>query len=513
MRCPAVLLLVAATCGAAFESRLLADVADVAVEYGLVVNHANTIERDTAFAPPPGNYSTGTMIVAMFRSLEVPGSYEIYSTNSTGNIPLLHGQGMCVYRWLTADFRTYTGGDCTLWLSSDGLGDVKTITRDDAAAKYYMIVWGAPAPGANGGSPYLYTSADSGRTWQGPSYAAGLDHYNPPNTTIHAKDDINMLYQPGVGLIDLQLFWQKNATIPGGYCDNGGCDKRRVLGSMVSPGGSGLAWNFTGQVRIPGLDENDPPELQFYRSRPFLVPGTRGARVFAHTLLYAPSPFINLEYGRQPPEGGGACKDPPNQHWCHGPHMYEEWWTLAHGASAADLSNRSWRRPARFTKMAPENAYLFAQPGLVGRGSATKMIWVGSGETYTLPLHRAVGLYAPANARVRVPAFDLSNATASTTMMLNADAQWGAKLPQGGCDETCAAYVLVELEDEHGQVIAGYDRTSFNPIMDRDAINLPLQWNNSSLLPVGHANVTAKIWFRAARVYAVYVGQTFDPGF
>ena len=93
-----------------------------------------------------------------------------------------------------------------------------------------MIYWGPGMPGENGGAPYVYTSKDNGKSWDGPKYASGLDHYNPPNTTIHAKDDINLIYQSGVGLVDLQLFWEKNALIPGdgAYCDNGGCDKRRV---------------------------------------------------------------------------------------------------------------------------------------------------------------------------------------------------------------------------------------------------------------------------------------------
>ena len=132
---------------------------------------------------------------------------------------------------------------------------------------------------------------------------------------------------------------------------------------------------------------------------------------------------------------------------------------------------------------------------------------------FTLPLHRGVGLYSPANARVKVPGFDLSQATNVTQLFINADAAWGPPLPQGGCDETCAAYVLVELEDADGKIIDGYDRARFTPIMGQDGINLPLQWNNSTRLPVGHGNVTAKIWFRAARVYAVYLGDSFDPAF
>ena len=134
-----------------FELRLLADLADVEIEFGLVVNHANTIARNPEFSPPPGDYEKGTMILAMFRSLETPGEYEVYLTNSSGNIPLMEserdmsaqdGPGMCLFRWITSDFRKYRGGECTLWISSDGLGDVKTITRDDDSKKYYMIVWG-----------------------------------------------------------------------------------------------------------------------------------------------------------------------------------------------------------------------------------------------------------------------------------------------------------------------------------------------------------------------------------
>eukprot|EP00912_Choanoflagellata_sp_UC4_P001656 UC4_evm1s1052 len=518
-----------------FQSRLTAGVDDVDVEFGLVKSYANTLIPADDLKPPPGNYTRGTMIVGMLRNLESSVAYEIYLTNSTGNIPLLwnnyddnrqtpsyraKSSGMCLYRWVTSDFQRYTGGECVLFLPSDGLGDVKTITRDDDTGIYYMLYWGPPQPNRIlGGTPYLFTSSDHGKSWQGPQLTSGLDHYNPPNTTIHAKDDLNLIYQPNIGLVDLQLFWEKNVTIPGGpgvYCDNGGCTKRRILGTMLSI--DGRNWNFTGSTRIPGADVNDPPELQFYRSRPFFVPGTKSTRVMAHTLLYAPSPWINDAYGRHGQNGENACGDPPNEHLCHGPHMYEEWWVLGTGLSGLDISNRSWHRPSRFTKMAPNNAYLFAQPGLaVGKGVGSHyldMVWVGSGNVYTLPLHRAVGLWAPANARVRVhPTLDLSQASNTTQLWLNADVRWGPRLLQGGCDETCAAYVLVELEDEStGKVIEGFDRTSFNSIMDQNAIDLPLRWNNSSRLPK-LANVTVKIWFRSSKIYGVYAGDTFEPGY
>jgi hypothetical protein len=514
-----------------FEVRLASDVSDVHVDFGMVVNHANTVEVDPTLVPPPGNYSRGSMVVAVFRSLDraaAPGTYEVYVTNSTGNIPLDDGGdggGMCLYRWITTDFHAYQGGACSLWLDSDGLGDVKTITRDDATGTYYLIWWG-PGQRTNGGSPYLKTSTDHGASWSPEwTYVSGLDHYNPPGTTIHSKDDINLLYQPDVGLVDCQMWWQKNESVCPGpssgppfgppsrthfqippYCDNDGCDKRRVVGTMTG-NDAGTSWTFNNNhesTRMPGVEVDDPPELQFYRMRPFLVPGTRGKRVFAHVLLYAPSPYIGPGYGRQP----SGCS--PSEHQCHGPHMYEEWWTLPAGASAANMT--AWRRPARFTRMAPENAYLFAQPGMIGTGASTRMVWVGSGAAYTLPLHRAVGLYAPANARVTLPPFDLSAATADTKLFLNADAHWGSPLLAGGCDETCAAYLLVELEDNKGNTIEGYDRASFNQIMNRSDINIPLLWNNSSKLPLGRGNVTAKVWFRSAKVYAMYLGESFDPG-
>ena len=528
------LLLSTGSLGASFQTRLTADVGDVSVSFGLVIPHANTVVADStavdngrvgSFRPPPGAYDTGTMVVAMLPSQETAGTYEVYTVNSTGNIPITGleeeqpredhaprhgpghgaGQGMCLYRWTTTDFQSYNGGNaCLLWVEKSGLSDIKTLARDDDKGEYFLLYWSLHGIGR------MYASVDHGKSWIGPQTVQGLTKFSSGN--LHAKDDINFVWQKGFGLVDMQVFWERDLpTTPGGMCDNGGCNSRRVIGTLTAKNGTGgTKWTYTKSHREPSAAENDPPELQFYRIRPFVVPATQGKRVFAHTLLYAPSPWINKAYGRQPSmcqSGAGA------EHNCHGPHMYEEWWTLKRGASPADVSPASWRRPSRFTKMAPENAYLFAQPGMVGKGNDTKLIWVGSGEIYTLPLHRGVGLYAPANARVKVePAFEMKGADASTRLFLNADVHWGAKLPAGGCDETCAAYVLVELLDDQGKTIPGYDHQNFEPIMDQDGINLPLMWNGSGRLPTNQKSITVKIWFRAAKVYAVYLGDSFDPG-
>ena len=141
------------------------------------------------------------------------------------------------------------------------------------------------------------------------------------------------------------------------------------------------------------------------------------------------------------------------------------------------------------------------------------MVWVGSGSVYTLPLHRGVGIYAPANARVKVqPAFSLDKITPKTQLFLNADAKWGAKLPAGGCDETCAAYILVELQDGNGKTISGYDHKSFDAITDRDGINMPLTWNGSARLPTNEKSIIVKIWFRAAKI-SQSTWRLVEPGY
>eukprot|EP01052_Picozoa_sp_SAG31_P023826 SAG31_NODE_1988_length_6721_cov_11.339928_8_plen_93_part_00 len=69
------------------------------------------------------------------------------------------------------------------------------------------------------------------------------------------------------------------------------------------------------------VDPNlDPPDLEFYRIRPFIL-GESG-RLAAHVLDYVPSPpnvVYSPGYGRQPL---WYC----SKGCCHAPHMYEEWW-------------------------------------------------------------------------------------------------------------------------------------------------------------------------------------------
>ena len=76
-------------------------------------------------------------------------------------------------------------------------------------------------------------------------------------------------------------------------CDNGGWNsggtnppskpQRRILGTIKATDPSGMNWTSCGRYLQPD-PVTDPPELQFYRIRPSLVPGTESTRVWAHIL-------------------------------------------------------------------------------------------------------------------------------------------------------------------------------------------------------------------------------------
>ena len=134
------------------------------------------------------------------------------------------------------------------------------------------------------------------------------------------------------------------------YCDNDDtCSTRRVVSAKTST--DGAAWGPDAPLIVP--DSDDPPELQFYRTRPFYVGNT--SRLAAHTLQYAPSPSLDIlgaDYGRQPVycKGKGDIWSEEDHKYrngslCHGPHLYEEWWVGPKSGDAMDTAG--WRRPYR----------------------------------------------------------------------------------------------------------------------------------------------------------------------
>ena len=253
-----------------------------------------------------------------------------------------------------------------------------------------MFTVGGPPPGLG-----AFTSTDYGMSWT-KANTTGIEYPD--------KDDLNIIWSAG-RFVDLQIVWQ-NWTMK--YCDNGGCGRRRVVSAKTSP--DGAAW---GPDILPLVtpDADDPPELQFYRIRPFYVGNT--SRLAAHTLLYAPAPpqrLVGKGYGRHP----SMCADKAGNE-CHGPHLFEEWWIGPASGDAADTA--AWRRPVRRTHAAPHDAFLMAPPVPVG----DQLLWVGStGLVYTLPIYRISGIYAPANGEFSSQVLTVPD----TPLWLNVDVRW-----------------------------------------------------------------------------------------
>ena len=98
-------------------------------------------------------------------------------------------------------------------------------------------------------------------------------------------------------------------------------------------------------------------------------------------------------------------------------------------------------------------------------------------------------------------------------LWINADVQWGSLLPTGGCDEGCAAYVMVELISmKTTEVIPGFEKEKCL-LMNVTGTHINLVWEDASEYvasaffadePVA---VQARVYFRDATVYAIGSGD------
>ena len=242
----------------------------------------------------------------------------------------------------------------------------------------------------------------------------------------------------------------------------------------------------------------DPPELEFYRIRPFYANG----RLLAHVLDYAPSPqavVASAGYGRQPLWycGGNHPKG-----CCHGPHLFEELWV---GPASGDPTEiQGWRRPYRETRFAPHDIWLMANP-VAYRGD---QIWVDNGKVWGVPASRLGGVYAPANGEFSTGVFGLPG----RALGIDAESRWlggnHVGVPEGA-DEGHQAYVMVELREAgSGKVLAPAEACI---ITNQDRrLGQPLTWGiqggNKTSIEMGIKTgtlITARIFFRAATIHAL----------
>ena len=131
--------------------------------------------------------------------------------------------------------------------------------------------------------------------------------------------------------------------------------------------------------------------------------------------------------------------------------------------------------------------------------------WV---QVLRLPQFRVVGLRATANAVVTTLPFPWP--AVGKQLWLNVAARWyGGNVAAGttlaekqiGCNEGCAAYVMVEVLDDTNVVIDGYDRLQ-QIHQDVDEVRLPLAWAKAHPITPG-TTVSLRLHFRDATIYAI----------
>jgi hypothetical protein len=498
-----------------FQPLLFLDLADTTDTYGLLEAKASTVQPTNIYNPPRLNFSDGSLVLSVLASQSSPGSFEVYCENTTGWEPLrswksgVQERHECsLLRFTTRDFKSYSPPHVSLLMPQcSGTPTMKSIARSPAG-RYVMFT-----VGGGDGAPGTYVSEDEGLRWT---------RANTTGVAKPDKDDLNLIFnaagpgRPG-RFVDMQIVWQNHSLR---YCDNGGCNRRRVVSAKRSD--NGVDWGADLPLVTP--DDQDPPELQFYRMRPFYV-GDSG-RLAAHTLLYAPAPpqsIVGTQYGRHPSMCIGKSGNE-----CHGPHLYEEWWIGPASGDASDTLSCEYdneylqhrltlipsiyvsvpskgRRPYRRTHAAPHDAFLMAPPVVYN----DSLLWVGStGQVFSLPQLRIGGIYAPANGEFSTQAFRIP----STPLWVNVVAQWFGGLPShhggGGCDEGCNAYFFCAVLDaESGEELPGYGVNETVVRMDVDALRLPLQWRRGNgtadTSPLAGRRVRLRLYFRDAAVYAV----------
>jgi hypothetical protein len=479
------------------EPLVFTSIADASSVEGQLLAISNQVAPAADLLPPP---ATAGSLFAAFPVWGGGGGFEVWGfLNNT------------VLVTTTSDFHTW-GASLAVATAVPSLGIPKSCDRDDAAGVYLCLTFVSDAVGAVAfrcAAPLARNGCEPvGGTWK--------------STAFYDHDDINLIFDASrARWVDVQVALVPahvlNRTKP--FCDNVQGDSMRVVTTRIAPaaaGGGGWGANSAclgAQVSqyCPGPfnasagaifrpSASDPPELQFYRLRPFVL-GGGSARLVGHALIYAPSP-LDLPASARCLGGVGApgvC--------CHGPHIGDEFWIGPTSGDPADLAG--WARPFAGAPrlMMPPGVYLMPQPQVLpgGAGGARHVFLDTATGTpgaavWTLPLHRLAGLRAAANAAFTTAPFALPAAG----LALNADAAWPVPAGQPG-DEERGGYVMAELLDAvTGAPFPGLPRNA-SALINATGVALPLAWPGApGPMPPPGTSVRLRFYLRAATVYAVY---------
>jgi len=260
-------------------------------------------------------------------------------------------------------------------------------------------------------------------------------------------------------------------------------DHRRVLMMRSSP--DGRNWNPSQSLPpsgppnyLPGRtsghptewltkpDEHDPPDMEFYSGNGFWYHD----RAYMIVCNYAASPLTRNT---------------------HAPFLDTEWWVSYDGLQ--------WERPGRGVHATTGSA--FTRPTHIPLLIGDQLLLNQGNRLLGIKRDRISFVSARANAEFStrpfvMPAADLVlNAAVPAPERLYADknsALWG---------ET-SAYVMVDILDEQGQIIPGFEATKC-VIQKADGIELPLHWDAKSARELAGRQISLRFYLRSANIYAV----------
>ena len=137
-------------------------------------------------------------------------------------------------------------------------------------------------------------------------------------------------------------------------------------------------------------------------------------------------------------------------------------------------------------------------------------LWLENSSIWGIGQFRIGGVYAPANGEFDSMPFASS---AVPGLWLNADARWHEDAVAHGCDEGCAAYVMVALfaASDTAEPLAGYEQEHCL-LMNVEGPRLPLRWTGGGAKAPLPAEVLVRIYFRDATIWALGSGDASVAG-
>ena len=247
----------------------------------LIVQVANPVVIREDLRPPPFDYTMCTIIAApcvaaAFEVLGHAGLYEVFVANASTFESARAFPSVDLLRYTTSDFQAWSEPEVVMHLPGKPAGNgqqqgepmVKSIARNDGTGEYLAAMW-------VGQKLTMYTAT----AVPGKPLAFKALAVHP----FSDKDDLNLIYDTARQIwVDMQIH-MVHAELQ--YCDNAGYGSTRWISARNSTDGAQWSDNYA----LRGPEAGDPPELEFYRIRPFYL-GSSG-RFAAHTLNYAPSPM------------------------------------------------------------------------------------------------------------------------------------------------------------------------------------------------------------------------------